>query len=406
MRQAELFGAVGYRPHVRQLDFHGSTSRFKVLIAGARFGKSLAASRDALVDLVSGPSRGWLVGPSYALCAPEFRYMRDDVIRRLVGDALVEQTPTRLRTSWGAEVWCKSARLPESLLGEEVDWILLCEASQLAQDAFERYLRARLVTRNGRLLIPTTPRGHNWISDIFDKAQSQPDWYAQQAATWDNPHVTKAEIESARASLPADVFAEQFGGEFVTAHGLVYREFEPRHHVVPFMPPPGTEVFRGIDFGYRAPFACLWACEDERGVLRVLREHYRSECALPDHVQELRRIDDSFIAVGCRIGPAFADPSGAGQIAALRAAGMRIVPARNDVTGGIEIVRSRLLMTEAGPGMTIDPACVNLLREINGYTWADARHPRKQADHALDALRYLCLARSRRAGWQDNGPVW
>ena len=35
-----------YRPHAGQQAFHDSDARFKVLIAGARFGKSLAAARD------------------------------------------------------------------------------------------------------------------------------------------------------------------------------------------------------------------------------------------------------------------------------------------------------------------------------------------------------------------------
>lgn len=406
MRQNELFADIAYEPHVQQLAFHDNDARFKLLIAGARFGKSLASAKDILVDKLAGPSRGWLVGPTYALTRAEFRYIRDDVLRAMSGTVTQTDHPPALHSSWGAEVACMSAHMPESLLGEEIDWLILCEAAHIDRETFERFLRARLVSRNGRLLVPTTPRGHNWIYELYEHTADLQDWSVQQGATWENPHVSEAEIESARASLPTNVFAEQFAGEFVTPHGRVYEEFRHDIHVGEFSPGAGVQVFKSIDFGYRNPFACLWGCLDEDGRLCILREYYRSGAAMPLHVDAIRAVDDKFRALGCRIGPAFVDPSGAEQREMLRREGVHAVPAENHVEGGIEVVRERLVLRGGGAGLLIAPDCENLLREIDDYKWQEGRRPARGEDHALDALRYLCVSLSRRVDWKNSGFVW
>jgi hypothetical protein len=182
VKHAELFSHVSYAPHVGQIRFHESDARFKILIAGARFGKSLAASKDVLSELMAGRTRGWLVGPTYALAQPEFRYIAADLRRRLgAGAARVEEGGRKghslVRTSWGSEVLCLSAQRPHTLLGEEIDWLILCEAAHIDQEAFERFLRARLTTRRGRLVVPTTPRGFNWVHELYQAGQKgTPGW--------------------------------------------------------------------------------------------------------------------------------------------------------------------------------------------------------------------------------------
>ena len=413
MNPHHLFSLLHYQPHAGQIAFHDSDARFKVLIAGARFGKSLAAARDVLREILSGNTRGWLVGPTYALTQPEFRYIHDDLVYRLGDTPTVTTSPPRLTTQWGAEVTCLSAHMPESLLGQEIDWLVLCEAAHIERDVFERFLRARLASRTGRLVVPTTPHGHNWIYELYQRGfANQPGWQSFHYATWDNPNVSAHEIEAARRELPADTFAEQYGGAFTSPSGRVYREFEYGLHVVSGLKaPPGAIVFKAIDFGYTNPFACLWGALDANGRLLILHEQYRAQQALPLQAQQILETDARFVAAGCEIGPTFADPSGALERQLLADAGVRTTAADNRVAGGIEIVRRRMLRREDGtPGLLIDAGCRNMLREIEGYRWDEsalgARIPRKSDDHALDALRYLCVALARKVDWKDAGTLW
>lgn len=53
----------------------------------------------------------------------------------------------------------------------------------------------------------------------------------------------------------------------------VYRDFKrTTHGRRRLVPVPGAPLFRWWDFGYRHPF-CIWADQDERGVIRALSEH-------------------------------------------------------------------------------------------------------------------------------------
>lgn len=416
---SEVFPYVRYVPHAGQQAFHGSRARFQVLVAGARFGKSLAASREMLLEVLAGATRGWLVGPSYALGVPEFRYVREG-LRRLGLAPRREldggrKGPSQLRMPWGAEVLSLSARQPETLLGEELDWLVLCEAAHLGREVFERFLRARLATRQGRMVLATTPRGHNWVHEAYRRglADARGEWQSFRYATWDNPGITAEEVASARAALPPETFDEQYGGGFTTPSGRVYPEFTRLAHVADELAPPaGAIVYRALDFGFTNPFVCLWACEDHDGRLLVLHEHVQRGVTLPEHARAIREQDDVFRARGCVIGPAVADPSGALERGTLAAEGVRTLPARNALAAGLDLVRSRLLPRADGrPGLLVSARCRTLCAEFEAYAWAETaqgaeRVPRKQDDHTLDALRYLCAALQQRAGWHDQPPVW
>lgn len=416
MNLNDLFGTIEYAPHVGQLRFHESDARFKVLIAGARFGKSLAASKDVLRDLLGAESRGWLVGPTYGLARPEFEYVLGDAQRRL---GLAISASHQSARDWAmaefannCQVHCLSTHYPQSLLGREVDWIVLCEAAHIDREAYERFLRARLATREGRLLVPTTPRGRNWIVDLYERGLGgQPLWESFRFATWDNPSIAASEIEAARQELAAEVFDEQYGGAFVARAGRVYTEFEPAVHVMPARPEPGTRFWHGVDFGFTNPFVCLWVALDADDRLLVFDEHCASRLTLAAHAQEIRRRDDEWRAQGLICAGGVADPAGRDQREELGRLGVTLNGAENGLLAGINAVRQRLAPRPDGTrGLRIDPRCVNLVREFESYCFEDAAGgdealPHKRNDHCLDALRYLCLALGRRVGWQGVAPV-
>lgn len=416
---AELFEAIGYSPHIGQVRFHASDKRFKVLIAGARFGKSLAAAKDVLPHLIAGRSTGWLVGPTYAMAQPEFQYLATDIRDRL-GVEIVQHTAggrdgySRVLTSWGGELLCLSADRPEGLLGHEIDWLILCEAAHIPREAFERFLRARLSTRHGRLVIATTPRGFNWVQELYLLGKGDHDeWASFRHATWDNPLIAPGEIESARATLPPETFDEQYGGAFTTSAGAVYREFEPTLHVVPnLQAPEGAVIYRGIDPGFTNPTCCLWAAMDDDGRLLVLREHYAAELTADLHAAAIHATDTEFRDRGHKIGPAWIDPSSRGFQSELAREGVNTTKAANHVLAGIDVVRMLLRRRDDGTsGICIDAGCHNLAREFEQYRWHESprpgeRVPRKQDDHALDALRYLCLELRKRVDWKEQGASW
>lgn len=405
----DLWRNLGYEPHAGQQEFHAADRRFKLLIAGARFGKSMASALEMLPEATAMRARGWIVAPSYALARPEYRYLRDALA---LGGLILGQAEggrdgaSRLHTRAGGELWALSAGRPEGLLGEELDWLLLCEAAHLDRQVFERYLRPRLGTRLGRLVAATTPRGSNWMHELFLRVAELGDWQRLRFATWDNPRIERQEIDSARQLLPPEVFDEQYGGEFTARAGRVYPEFNPALHVATLAAPPGSVIDRGIDFGFTSPTACLWLARDAQDRLLVLAELYRHGQVIEELAHEIAAMDTALAAPGCVAGRAYCDPAGAIQIASLRRHMLDAVAADNRL-GGIDLVRAALRPRADGrPGLMVDRRCVNLLREFEGYRWAqsagDAQRPEKGNDHCLDALRYAVAGMTATVGWQQG----
>lgn len=409
--KGRLFTLLGYQPHHGQRVFHESPARFKVLVAGARFGKSLAAAREVLAWLAIPGSRGWIVAPSYRLGEKEFRYLAADVRTLFGGAAKITDggihRPSAIIVSEGGEAHVLSAANPESLLGEELDWVVLSEASRMDGEVWPRFLRARLSTRLGVAVIPSTPAGFNWMHGAFLRGLGDEagDWASFQFRTEDNPLIPASEIDEARASLPPHTFAEQYGGEFTQPEGSVYTLFDPAIHVIGdarlrrLMASPARSAghYIGIDWGYTAPMVMLRAMLVGR--VLVVMDEFHGTHALPGAAAR-----DFFVKSRPeRVAAAFCDPADkrAASEASL-ATGCRVRSADNAVARGIALVRSRLVPDGSGePGLLVHESCKNLIREFTTYAWGPGRSggepaPAKgQSDHCMDALRYLCTGLDR-----------
>jgi len=224
LRKRELFRTIGYEPLAVQLEAHRSTARIRVLACGTRYGKSTCAAAEVLAAVLAPRERslGWVVGPSLEVTSR--------VIDR-VGMLLHEHFPARIEKDQGrdkrivvrnlggglSELRGKSADAPSSLLGAELDWLVVDECAQIKVSVWQSHLAARLLDRRGWALLVGTPGKMDWYFDLFQRGQSgtDPDCRSWRAPTWDNPHVARDLIEAERASLPADVFAQQYEARFL-----------------------------------------------------------------------------------------------------------------------------------------------------------------------------------------------
>jgi len=176
----------------------------------------------------------------------------------------------RIEYPWGWFVEVKSAERANLLLAEELDEMILAEAARLPESIWHRSLFNRAEKRKGRVYIPTTPAGLNWIhTEFWDRAQKtlfgeeNPKYDRQYWAVRishlieekDMPNVCfqgdvydSETVERARRQMPAQLFREQFGGDFVSYAGLVYpRDYDPL--VAPFQIPSDWKVIVGYDHG-------------------------------------------------------------------------------------------------------------------------------------------------------------
>jgi phage terminase large subunit len=225
----------------------------------------------------------------------------------------------------------------------------------------------------------------HWLVELFGLAlghRPKPGYRVIRTRTTDNPSLPRDYVDTVR-DLPGVAYKRFFLGEWAGADGLVYDTFDREKHVR-VRSGPWKRTILGIDEGYTNPFVVLVGRIDGDGRLHIEAEHYESKLVRDQKVEIVRRLSEGAESV-------MVDPSAAELIETLHNAGVPVKPADNDIDGGCHRVRARLADPGDGkPRLTADPACENLVREFESYEYKpDTDKPKKEFDHAMDALRYL-----------------
>lgn len=291
----------------------------------------------------------------------------------------------RYRYANGAEVILGGMDAPERFMSGEYDIAALFEATDVRDESKWEMVLSRL--RNNVLpyqqgicdLNPSAPS--HWLNDRPERnrVDGSPVMVRMLSRHADNPSLTPEYLDLLR-NLTGTRRARLYEGKWVAAEGLIYDFDRSRHvRVVDTSLWPRTIV--GADDGTHNPCAMLRVRISGDGNIHVEREAYKSGLLESSKVASARELAQGAESIQL-------DPAAAGLMLALRTCDLPSQPADNEVLGGIAKVQDRF----AQDRISIDPSCVNLIRELEGYEWRDNAkkdEPVKENDHACDALRYI-----------------
>lgn len=308
----------------------------------------------------------------------------------------------------GARVTVSGLDDPEKIKSSEYDMIYVQEATELNEGDWEMLI-SRL--RNGvmpyqQLIADCNPADPNhWLKLRCDAGTC----VLLESRHEDNPAVTDEYI-AALDRLTGYRYQRLRLGLWVAAEGMYFEEWNPDLHVVDAFPiPPEWPRWLAVDYGFAAPFCCLWFARDP-ATRRIYVYRELHAAGLRDEQQAkliaLRSKDE-------RIIRRLADPSmfnSRGEadkpsIARVYAAnGVPLVKALNNRVAGWQAVRRALACDvdeETGkptlPRLQVfRQACPNLIRTLPAMVHdpldpedlADEVNGQKTDDHGVDALRY------------------
>lgn len=204
--------------HENQKKVAKSKSRWKILCAGRRFGKTRLGIHMCMEVALNG-GRAWWVAPTFAIARVGWRalenaaYSFPEEIRPKISLANMEVIFPN-----GGSIACKSADNPQRLRGEGLNFLVMDEAAFIKPDVWQEVLRPTLTERKGGALFISTPMGmDNWFYDLWETARTAPNWERFQFSTYDNPMIDDSEIDSAKHEVGSIVFAQEYLAEFVNA---------------------------------------------------------------------------------------------------------------------------------------------------------------------------------------------
>ena len=385
-----------------QGEVFNSDKRFRLLVAGRRFGKSYLSCIELLRGAISRP------GEVYFYCAPTYRMAKDIAwkeLKRLVPKTWIQaknETDLRLDLINGSSIELKGTENAMALRGRSLAGVVLDEAAFMERDVWAEVIRPALADKQGWALFISTPDGTaSWFYDMwcFCGEQEWDDWQRWSFTTIEGGNVKKEEVEAARSQLDARTFRQEFEASFENLTGLVAISFSDENidkevadlHMLPLL--------LGLDFNVD-PMAGICAVK-HNDTLYVFDEIMLTGGATTwDFTEEVVRrygVDRRIIACPDPTGSA-RKTSGVGVTDhnILRRSGFTVMSPKSPwkIRDKITAVNTALYDANGERRTLIHPRCKELIKALRTLTYApNTGLPNKNlgVDHAFDAFGYLCL---------------
>ncbi len=295
------------------------------------------------------------------------------------------------------------------------------EASGIKRSIYDQILtRLRHHNMKNKCLIVSSNPDMNWIKDVLvsNDARISPkhpehEDYDPTIKTFIWPtHLNKYLPPDFAARIsknkPKWWIARFLEGSFEHSSGMVYPEASSAiiDDIPDFMSmAKGWERVVAADFGIRNPTAVLFgAIDPKEGVVYIYQMYYKPDALLPEHAKAIKPMVNAipngllrFMVGDPAMKSRGADVlNGRNVMQLYQEYNLYFQPGNNNIDAGLLRVNSYINRGK----LKIFRSCTDLVREIINYKYPELsmdedknldEKPIKKDDHAVDALRYLCM---------------
>ena len=393
--------AKALKLHRSQAEVWRSRSRFKVIVAGRRWGKT----RFALTEMIRKATRPnkliWYVAPSYGMAkAIMWPELLDAIPRAWIRKT--NETGLYILLKNKSRIVLKGADKYDSLRGVGLNHVVLDEFQDMHPDTWKKAIRPTLATTNGTATFIGTPKSFNYLFEVYRFGQN-PDlisknrWESWQFKSVDSPFVPAAEVEQARQDMDERSFRQEFEASFETMGGRVYYPFDREVHVGDYKFNPELPVWVGQDFN-RDPMSAVILQPQKNKEVWAVDEIVLPNSSTSEAVDELERRywrHQSVTAV-------FPDPAGSytqhargeTDIDIFREKGFRRIYYRRKhppVADRVNCVNRMLRAADGSVRLKIDEGCKHLIDSLEQTIYKEGSREINKAmstEHSADALGY------------------
>jgi hypothetical protein len=378
-----------------QQEIVAAPHRFKVVVAGRRFGKTHLAIRELCKHAKEPNKTVWYVAPTYRQAKLIAWQKLKAKLLKLRWVSKINESELTVHLKNSSIISLKGADNADSLRGVGLDFLVLDEFAEMDKTAWAEVLRPTLADRQGGALFIGTPKGFsNWAHDMYLMEETSKSWCSFQYTTIDGGNVPLEEIESARQDLDERSFRQEFLATFEEYAGRVYYAFDRKRHVHEYVGKTPHTIYLGCDFNIDPMSAVLFAREgDTLHAFDEIRIFGSNTNELVDEVTT--RYPRARIM-------AFPDPAGrqrktsAGGVTDIRIlqnAGwiVKANKAHTPVRDRINAVNSRLSNDAGAINLLIAPTCKHTIEGLEKQVYREGTtQPDKSSglDHMMDALGY------------------
>jgi len=202
-------------------------TRFRVIAAGRRTGKSRLAALLLLYNALTCPTR---TGKVFYV-APTQGQARDimwDLLIELGGELVKNTHVNNLTVTLinNVTIALKGADRPQTMRGVSLWFIVLDEYADIKPDVWETILLPALSDLDGTALFIGTPMGRNHFYELYKAAElgDDPDFVAYHYTSYDNPYLKRSTIARAQKSMSSHNFRQEYLASFEALGSALFEE--------------------------------------------------------------------------------------------------------------------------------------------------------------------------------------
>lgn len=432
---------ISYRPHPKQAAFHKCKADVVLFGGSAGPGKTTALLWEAFMQCLESPgNHGILMRRSY----PELEKSLILESLKLFPREICKYNEIKHRWTFktrGSDShldfgFCKVESDVYTHQSAQYGFLGIDELTHWSYFQFS-YLMSRVRTASPdiwpRIRCASNPGniGHGWVKEYFGitkypqgisfkppPCEEDPQPLSRcfiQARVTDNPHLMLNDPTyiSRLQLLPPPQRRMLLEGDWSSFAGKFFTEVSPDHFCQPMEIPQHWRKWRCVDYGFTAPFCCLWIAQDPSDLMYyVYKELYMTGLRDAEQAQWIKRTTFP----GEHIEYTVCDPSmgakrggtGSSPQENYAAEDVILVPGNNQRVNGWMSVRNLLALRPNGkPGVKVFTTCRNFKRELEEAI-TDEANPEDLnsdgSDHAIDAFRYFCSSRPEPAPIVSTDP--
>ena len=208
-----------------QQEVFNDKTRFKVVAAGRRCGKSrLAAWMLILNALSEKKGQVFYVAPTQGQARDIMWQTLLELANPIIKSSHINNLQITLVN--GAIISLKGADRPETMRGVSLKFLVLDEYADMKPSVWETILRPALADQKGEAMFIGTPMGRNHFYELYKYAELSEDetYKAWHFTSYDNPLLDPEEVNVAKNSMSSYAFRQEFMASFEAMGSEIFKE--------------------------------------------------------------------------------------------------------------------------------------------------------------------------------------
>tara|TARA_R100000700_G_scaffold15978_1_gene22192 strand:+ start:608 stop:1858 length:1251 start_codon:yes stop_codon:yes gene_type:complete len=204
--------------------FH-DTTRFKVVAAGRRTGKSRLAAWLLIINaLQTEKGQVFYVAPTQGQARDIMWQTLMELGHPVIAGSHINNLQIKLVN--GTMISLKGADRPETMRGVSLGFLVMDEYADMKPEVWEQILRPALADQKGRALFIGTPMGRNHFYELYKYAELGDDetYRSWHFTSYDNSMLDSGEIDIAKKSMSSYAFRQEFMASFEARGSEMFKE--------------------------------------------------------------------------------------------------------------------------------------------------------------------------------------